>query len=1708
MSPTTRWSWSGFRASRRLVPVAATLLVALAVASIGLPQGEEPVATSRPSPTTRPAATSRPGATPSPAAVPAAWAPVELEAVASRADLTPTRSTAAGIQTDTAFVLRSLGDTSAEELVRSLTVAPSLDFLAKPGPDASSITLTPAAPLDPGAQYRFQLRLADGSLAGSWAFQVPRPPQVVTTLPGDGATSVPVDSGIEITFDQDGVGDPQPYFSIVPAVQGSFERHGRTFVFVPDLLAQKTVYTVTLRKGVPLTGTSLALERDIRFQFETESGGTQPPARVTLVLGRPMIEAGTQDAPAVALDIWGTQETEAPTSLDVSLHRLPTVDAALAALDALRAAPSWARWRTTPVVPTSGLTRISSFTARVEKLAPQGGQFVRLPSRLPAGWYLATFTGASRPEQTILQVTDVATYTAASVTRTVVWVNDVARGAALGGAQVRLLDGTLLGRTDARGLLDVATPAVIVATARRDWSDARQDPPALVVQAPDGRRAVVPIDLSSISDLYPRDESGGYWDPADQYWRLLYTDRTLYRPDDQLNAWGLIRERDGNRVPTDAELQLVSGAAGSSGAPPIASARLSADAGGSFAATLPLHGVPFGGYYLELHADGRQIASTAIQVGVIRKPAYQLAVSTDSRAHVAGDAIEVTAQASFYDGTPVPAVDLRITASATDESTTQATTDASGRATATLSASGPDPTWSQTADASQGTYDRIEVSPARAEEGEIAQETSVLVFASGVFLDGTGTVTGGRVVVRGTLHDLDLVAVDRQLAAGEEEVDPRGTPIASGAIQARVVERVEVRQLAGHSYDFINKRAVDLYDYDIEEREIYTGSLTTDATGRYTLSIPAPSADDDYKVYLTARDDRGRVETVVAGASPPQVETQGYPTLEADVPCFWWTCRYDIGQAMPLTMRDQNGTMPSGGSNRYLFLRMQRGIREVVVQGSPRLATTFRAADAPSISVEGVRFTGSNYEVALYDFRAFVETADRELAISLATDARQYRPGGTVRLDVRTTDATGHPVPATVTLRAVDEKLFDIGGAAEADPVADLYRSVGSGLLYSHTSHPVPLPPSGGGMGSATGARDDFRDTLLFQQVETDADGRAQTSFSLSDDLTSWRVSASGVSRNLLAGESSVVVPVGLPFFVETTLAPEYLSADRPSIGLRAYGSALRAGDAVTFTVSSRSLSLPRTTVTGTAFTQVDVPLPALTPGMHDIAIAGSSGSGTTGLSDRLTRTFTVLDSRLAETHTAYSVLEEGAGPGAPPGTSGTGMTTYTVTDAGRGQFVPLLESLAWSGGARLDQALAQAWARDLLIREFGRDPDSLPPATFDPARYQREDGAVSLLPYSSVDSVLAVELAVLAPDRLDANRLQYALQSAFGTNDPLARTREQNAMALAGTASLGGATLVEVRSALAQPDLTTRERLYLALAAEAVGDDSTARSIERALLQAGGEQMGAWVRLRVGATLDDTLEATALLALIAAGLGDPIAAQAEAYVRANHATDQLFSLHELSYVQRVLARTPAAAAGFAWSVDGTRYVVDLGPGEAETLTFTAAQRATFVLEPLRGRVAVAASWQVPLDATAVQRDPSLTLARSVSPSGALSGSDVVQVTLRATFGPQAVDGPYQVIDLLPSGLAPVTRYAAWPSGGDSVAATSSPEEPVIWPYAVEGQRVLFSISPTTKQRSFTLRYLARVVTAGSYAWEPAIIQAVAASQSVNLTAGGMVEIR
>ena len=1668
------------------------------------------------------------------------WAAAgELPPVPLVARLAPEKTYPRGISPSSSFTLTSLTDAPAADLAAGLTASPPVALKITKGRDPKVVTLRPTKALEGGRQYRFTLKTGE-VIAGSWVFQTAQPPRIVGTLPRDTATLVPVDTGIELVFDQDGMQSPAAFFSITPRVGGRWEQHGRGWVFVPERsLEYATVYVVTVRHGVRMTGSDQVLADDVRIAFETAAkaaAGTTPsrPSAWLPDPAREVVEVDPAEAPLIPFErVPEDQKASGMPELRVAVHRFASLGPAIDAYAATRAAPRWARWSEQGKVNTDALALVASFTAPLEEADDIPGSWVSFPEPLERGWYIVTFERDGRDRQVFLQVTDIATYAAVTSTDTLVWVNDVTTEEPVSGASVRFVGMELLGRTDGDGLASGTTPGSV----RKAGAG------TLLVRAPDagpldettpGRAAFVPVGLDTGKPYYV----GSYWGwdttGEHRYRSLLSIDRYGYRPTDQIDVWGLVRERATGAVPGSVQLRLVSDC-WDDDIPAISTTTPKVDkATGTFLASIPIKDLPLGGYCVSMRVGGEDLETTWLQVRQIVKPSFRLSVEADRHVLIDGDQLAITARATFFEDTPAAGLGLSI-------GDQRAVTGADGSATVRRTVHYPE---GQT----RAWYDwqSVWAQPVEGAEWEpTSTGDSVIVYPSSVWLESDAEFAGSRLNVTATTTRIDTAATEKARDQDTWDWRPEGGPASGTRVTVQVTEITAKKTLIGRIYDPIAKRAFDTYRWIRTERDLGTFRASTGAAGVAIVAVPVAVNYERHEVHVVATDSAGRSteKTYEVRRERPGVELPpplpqpneglvwphlgengcgrddwyGYDTGDRYNDYYGYYAYDDVergytprggsyrtGDPVQVPFRSREGDlMPEGGSNRYLFVLTQLGLKEARVQASPLFVDTFHREWEPNVSLAAVRFTGRTYETAVAPYPLYYDASERQLTVTVASDAERYRPGGKATVSVAAADESGRPVDATVFLRVIDERLYAMGLVSETEPLGTLYQEVGSGLLSVYATHLVPMASARGcytdtgggdtaGPGDDGGAppfRDDFKDSLLFARVRTGSDGRASASFDLSDDLTSWRATAVAVTADLSAGSSRHSFAVGLPFFIEAPVATTLVAGDRPAIRVRTFGTALTPASRITFTVAVPALGLSAQTVKATGYGSVEVPLPVLTVGQHEVRITASMTTSGKTYQDALSRTLRVVGTRFTDQRTVVANLRDGL-----PATAGDGWTSYLFSDAGRGRYLGTLFDLAYGAGDRLDSALAASLAADILVSRFDIPAKDLPDRNFDPARYQHHDG-VSLLPYSTADLALSARVALAAPDRVMRHRLSGYFS---GISDAAGETRERRAIALAGRAALGDDVLSRIHELSADPALTIREQLYLALGAAVLGDHVAAIEVEQALLSAYGERFGQQLRLRVGGSLDDTLEATALVALVGVIVGDPSAPLAEAYVEANPGHDDLYALQQVAFIGRALERLPAAKASFAYTIDGVRKTVKLERGGCFWLRLTPAQRATLSAERLTGEVTVAATFETAVDPASIIRDAGLTLERVVIPPSPLPSDRLIKVQLRATFGPQAVERCYWVTDLLPSGLLAADWW--WTEGGGY-------DSDAVGPWWVAGDRVSFCAWPN-KERVVLMEYRARVVMPGTYRWESAFMHPSGAPERGVLVPASTVTIR
>ncbi len=1630
------------------------------------------------------------------------WSKVQVAERETCFELAAVDSTALGVDPTSSFVFTTTDDLTEEAVQSLLRVEPTFTFRVEAEPraawpslgvahaaGATSYRVVPTEPLAEGALYRFALLdQPDGLSVQEWSFETARPAKVVHTLPGNEAVNVPLDTGIELVFSHDAPSGVEERFRIEPPVKGRFETHKRTVVFVPEKLEPGTIYRVTVEAGVQVANGAASMAAPYEFAFET-AVAEAPRETTEFAWTREFWDEPTTEAPVLTISAFGSDPNAlAGTPVSLTLLRFTSLDQYAQSVGEYSAVPEWSWHARQEFEPsTAGLEPYASLDdIRLEPMGESQEYLVRLPAPLPAGQYLLRLALGSSERFAWLQASDIGAYVAISEPRLVVWVNDVANGQPVSGARVSVLGGAVLGRTDADGLLAVNTPSGLVRSQSTPWGYTQKSAPVDLLIEHQNR--VLLVTMAAVGS-----QPGGGFGPfagADErhrYWRYVYADRPLYHPSDVVRFWGFVRPRDGGAAVERLTVRIAGGdfTGYSYEWLPIAETVVTPNEAGTYLGELTLSGATPGYYSLEVRAGEVLLASTSLEVRDFVKPAYKIDVECDAQAVFIGDPVSVAVSASFFDGQPVAGLDLRVSTSAGQEE--EVRTDETGRANVTLAA--PSSLASEALYLGYAWFG-VYVRPAREEEGEISGMVQLQAFPAQVTVDGEGLVDDtGQAVIEGRVHTVDL----SRLNSGQtlDFDDFLGQVLSGQTVTARVTEYSYVKVKTGQQYDFVSKRVVDAFRFDQVERAMGPYSATTSGEGGYRVAFDT-RPDAGYEVIVAVRDAAGRTaERRVYLGRAYMAMSGGRLVLRSDQ-----VEPYALGQRVVARLSTESDEpVPVG---RYLFIRARNGILDQTVLDRPQYEFEFTSEHIPNVEVLAVAFTGRTFVEAEWPISAVFDSSGRELKVELEADRERYAPGDKVELSVRTRRADGQPVAARVLLAAVDEAIFRVLGPevrSYVNILGNLYTPAPSGLVSAYGSHALPEAfGAGAERGGGGGERADFRDVALFQEVVTGNDGRGRTSFALPDNLTSWRVTAQAIAPDLEAGLAVVSIPVGLPLFALVTMNDEYLAGDEPVVELRAYGDALASDDEVRFRVEVPSLLERPVELTGRAFQAVEVPLPELSAGRFELRATVLAGE----LSDSLVRTFRVLPSRWLRVGSAYDEVSAG-GQYAIAERPGS-RVTLTLSDASRGRYATFLEALTWSSGDRLDQRLARYLALGLRARYFASGEEA---GDFALTPYQVSSGGLALFPYGDADLDLTVR-AILAAPRLFGREalIRYLAEVA---RDPEV-TSDRLIAALLGLAALGQPVLRDLSALSGLDSLSPLERLDLATGFAVAGDQQTALRFYRELLAEFGQARGSTVRLNLGMDQDDVLVATARAAALGALLGEPSSLALFAYSTQNPGQEALVPLEQVAFLEAALPRLRADELQLSYFRFGQRQQVTLGGGESLSLSLSPEELAALDLRVTSGTAGITRLSLEPVDLATAATDSDIAVEREYVVNGRpvpddepvrLSLGDEVLVRLRWRLGHKAVDSCYQLSDLLPSGLRPVTAlYSPHVYYEDSET---------LWPYAVEGQRVSFCVWRGGRQ---TAAYRARPLSKGTYLAEPASIQAQAAPESWNHSPPRRIEIR
>jgi len=1601
--------------------------------------------------------------------------------------LTADKADAAGAAKDTTFTIATKVDVDPSALKQSLTIVPPLDVdVSKTG--NGEYKVTPKADLNPGETYRFSISTeidqGDGTKdkrVFSWALQAKDEFRVLSSVPGDGSSMVPVNTGIEFKLTRDEWTDATSSFSITPAVAGHFETHGRTLSFVPNApLAYGQRYLVTLKKGFGAGAGDQGLADDVQLRFETDvppktGPDTSRPAEVALDEFHEVVPSKTWSISNLYLD-------KSVTGFAFEAFRL-SKDEARHLLDARLDLPQWApvernkydaydkAVKTPATKGDATLARLDAYAADLQMPAFDPGFYaVKLTPKAPQGGVASWI---------FVQSTEVAAYISADKDSLLTWSVNGATNRPLSNERVRLAGQET--QSDGDGLAHLQTPAVLTATT----SNAGDVAPHLLLDFGDETSGLLQPIMRS---------SDGFWrglgnndSGVSKTWGYLYLDRPLYRQQDSLHLFGVAQDRNTRQGAGQVELRLRKQDFwidfGTGRDKIYQSKTVQTDATGRFESSFDWTQLNQGYYTLEVRRDGELVTSKSFEVREFVKPAYQLSLMVDQHKTFANQPLTGTIKANFFEGTPVPHLKLTLTWGNDSQAIE---TDAQGIARFSVNYQmGSCPAISPTVYGCWKTENvTFDIRPEGGEEGDIYANDYATVYRSeaGTQLEARSSSTTAS--VRATVWRNNLTLDD----------DGKTQGWANRAVTITYYGHHWEKRQTGYTYDYIEKKNVPQYQYvDVWDAPVSVNQ-TTDGTGHVLYQFPM-NPDRDYSVFLETKDDKGQISRERTWIWPGQDYGLSYgrampndgPFSQPAYPSLDLTPHSDpngplgFGLDQPFTATYMVGDTALDVSKTpgVLFLVGSRGIRKSEVKQANNDGFRFEEAWMPNADIHAITWRDGHFEEvqATANFRR----EDRSLMIEATPEKTVYAPGETVRVKITAKrKSDGQVVPDTkLVWGAVDKSLLAASYDSSANPLSELYGYVSDGIIFSSRSHDNVYNGFGGAeMGGGGGEmaklamnqpRTNFKDTAGFGVVTTDGTGTATVTFQAPDNITGWRFELVGVTPALEAGEGRTDVNVTKPVFVDLVAPPRLLTTDKPVLKLRAYGGGLKDGEDVTFQIKAPTLGIDQE-VQGKANQSVSVAIPNLVDGQHTLTIGVGSAHG----SDALERVITVESSRFLTDK--LQTIQAAPGTGLPA--IGQAETDLTLAPMNRASLEPLADELAWSSGsARADALLASRVALQILKNDFHRDDWWLPNADDVSTRlsqYQNGTGGIALLPYASEDMELSSEMAATAPEYLDHDSLAAYFWTAL---DNKTTNREQQIEAMAGLASLNEPVLPSLQAAAGLPDLSWREQLVIARGLAAAGDTERARGLLQGLLSKSVTRDNL-TSLQVSDKEVENYEATADAAALAAQVADPKADELMRFVQTNWEKDAFPVLAKARYLKTVLPTLGNRDITLGYTFGTDEKTIIFKDGHVETLTLTADEASRFRVTKVDGPIALSFVQRVAGRPAPV---PEVAISRSYSGPSDLTNlkeGDAVTVTLRPEWKSNAQDGCYDVHDHLPGG------WQAMTSGGGPILYGSSIR--TWYPFLVEDGEVSFT---TCKGETTPITYVARVVTAGTYTAEAPLIQ-------------------
>lgn len=986
-----------------------------------------------------------------------------------------------------------------------------------------------------------------------------------------------------------------------------------------------------------------------------------------------------------------------------------------------------------------------------------GAYYAEFPKALDKGWYLGEFTvkikGRKLTRYKLIQSTNISYTASAAAGELLSWTHDAETGKAVNNAEIEVSGGYIAeGSTDADG---VSRIPLEYSGSDTEYYNAVK----VSVKAEEGIYG--DILTGNISN-----DNSGY--VSNVYYNYIVSDRTIYKPDDKISFFGVLRYRYSNEKVSGKEIKVKLGDSYYSDSGALGEADIELRDDGTFKGTIDIKDAKSGYYSLSVYRDDIFIGSTDVTISDYVKPEYKGTAKTDKIAYIntLDDEKEakIDLNVSYYDETPAVGFKLEKSYSSDkidDKNTME--TDSWGNASTSVDISGVD------SDSWRPVYNHITYTGGEAEDENLYLTAGFYVFTKDTMLLGENDADKSE--FKFSAYDINTDNIRTENDVYKNDVI-KGDPY-EGTVDAVLYKRYFEKKKTGTQYDAIYKKERNTYEYVEHNDKIDSFRCRLD-DGTGTISYDSDKVKEEigtsYYLECTMNDHKGN-----------KVKERFYLWQNA----FRWDSTYDTYAMTPdepgsdqddedsyygygFKFKDgedkayhltYGGEPVEMGNNEKLlaFTVLPDGINDLSVSKDGALNVKYTEKHSPNYEITGVYFDGKHTHI-LDTTNMKLDTSDKKLDIKVTSDKENYAPKETAKISVSVTDAqTGEPVSkgTEVMLSMVDEAVFALSDQ-DVDILNGIYASrelpyvcwfMDDDLIpYDLAKNESTAAATGEDSGGSSYVREDFKDTAYFEVAQTDSKGCAYFEVKFPDNTTTWRVTTAAITGENHAGDNKDMLVSTLPYYVTKILNDTIIEGEPFAIGLRSAGADVEKSDACTYevTVEGDDYSETKTVSSNGIRKLVFAEFTGLKSGEYSVTVTGKCRDYTDAVKFR----FDVVDSGL-ELYTGVTqpVSEElNIAPVRYP-------VDIFIYDKSAMIYNMSLGRMLCSRNIRADERIASYWA--LKERAQDDDIDGFYKTKLDEADISDlnlSKGMLKLLPGDKEDIELTAIAYIAAKELVDPN--------------------------------------------------------------------------------------------------------------------------------------------------------------------------------------------------------------------------------------------------------------------------------------------------------------------------------------------------------------------